>query len=61
MFNAIGGLLKSRKFWLCAGACVAAGVNGQWWLIPGIIMAEAGLVAAEDCAAKLKTGKANVS
>ena len=50
------GLLKSRKFYLCVAACVTAGLNGQFQMIPYIIMVNAGLIAAEDVAAKLKTG-----
>jgi len=51
------GLLQSRKFWLTVGACVAAAVTGNAAAIPTIIMVNAGLIAAEDAAAKLESGK----
>ena len=57
MFKAIGRFLVSRKGLLAISACVAAGANGQWWLIPGILMGASGLIAVEDAAAKLRTGK----
>ena len=48
------GLVQSRKFWLTVGACVAAAVTSNAASIPTIIMVNAGLIAAEDAAAKVK-------
>ena len=50
-------LVKSRKFWLTVGACAAAAATGNTQAIPIIIMVNAGLIAAEDAAAKLNLGK----
>ena len=53
----IKALLNSRKFWLMVGACVAAYMNGHPDYIPYILMANAGLIAAEDMGAKIGMGK----
>ena len=61
MWNMVKALLKSRKAWLTVAAVIAAAVNGQYWAIPGIIMAEVGAITVEDAAAKLGLKKGAVS